>query len=107
MTQTTIRTAEHYNILDRLQNLEKDLLAIEDTAEVDFDVRDFDELSQVILLVKYNIPISDEHYYSRRKKNLVSILLTCFKHGLLRTDDRIEDYGEHWYIVRDSNSDWR
>ena len=57
----------------------------------------WDNIPSVIFLPKYSI--SGENYFQRRRKLLNSILKTAAGLGLNRTEDRIEDYGQHFYIV--------
>ena len=108
MREGTIKTAAQFGILDRMQEFEKDLLKIEGISEVDFDIDGFwDNIYQVILIPKYSIPVSVSDYYNRRRKQLNEILEVCKKHDLKSSGDTIEDYGEHWYIVRKCGQTWK
>jgi len=106
MTAEVKRQADRFGILSRLQQLESDLLQIEGVEEITFDVANYDEIPYVIILAKYNIPVSAEDYYARRKAQLVAIFEMCRKHDLFPSGDRLEDYGEHWYIVRKTGKTW-
>ena len=98
--------AERFGILDKLQALEADLLTIEGVSDIDFDIDNYDELYQVVLIPRYDAGPLDESYYVRRLQILGNIMGVCFKNDLHTTYDRIEDYGEHWYIVRDCGDTW-
>lgn len=100
------KAAERFGILDRLQQFEADLLTIRGVTEIDFDVDNYDEIPEVILLIRYDIPLSVEDYYTRRRKQVEEILYACLKYDLFPSGDRIEDYGEHWYIVRRVGKSW-
>lgn len=92
------KTAEHHGILPLVEKLQDDLMAIEGVEDVDFDLDGFwDNIPYVIFLPKYNI--TGEDYYKRRRVLLTKILYEAENNGLFRTGDRIEDYGEHFYIV--------
>lgn len=101
--------AKEYGISDRIEALEKALLSISGVEKVDFDLNGyFDDIHQVIIIPKYSVTPVDwksDSYYEKRKKLLNSILRTTRKAGLKRTEDRIEDMGEHWYIVL-SSREW-
>ena len=106
MKERDVKAADRFGILGRLQELESDLLCIRGITEVEFDVDNYDETQQVILLMRYEIPPSVEDYYSIRRKQVEEILYTCLKHDLFPSGDQIEDYGEHWYIVRKAGQAW-
>ena len=100
--------AERFGILDRLQALEDDLLKIEGVSDIDFDIDYYDEIPEVILIPRYNVPDDPDpgNWFRRRANQLRLIIETCAKHHLFNSGDRIEDYGEHWYIVREPDSTW-
>lgn len=106
MRERDRKAAEHYGILDRLQLLEADLLAVRGITEITFDVDNYDEIPQVIILARYYMPPSVEDYFTQRRKQVEGILYACLKHGLFASGDRIEDYGEHWYIVLRCGMSW-
>ena len=94
------KTAEHFGILARIELLRTDLMEIEGVVDVDFDLDGFwSDIHQVIFLTKYLLPLDD--YYTARNTMIRSILECAQCHGLSRTGDRIEDYGEHLYFVTD------
>ena len=108
MKERTIRIATRFGIYDRLKKLEQQL--IDDVfyvESVDFDVDGWlDDMHQVIILVKYNIPVTLPNYFEVRRQTLSEILTIAGSYGLNRSGDVIEDHGEHWYIVRDCDSTW-
>ena len=106
MRERDKEAAQHFGILDRLQKLEADLLAVKGITDVTFDVDNYDELHEVCILTRYDIPPSAEEYFTQRRSQLDEILQTCLKHDLFPSVDRIEDYGEHWYIVRRCGKSW-
>ena len=92
------RTAEKCGILPLVEKLQSDLMTIEGVEDVDFDLDGFlDNIPYVIFLPKYNLPT--DGFYARRKAMLCEILEIAAKNGLVRTEDSIEDYGQHLYIV--------
>mgnify|MGYP003318112385 FL=1 len=92
------RTAEKCGILPLVEKLQADLMTIEGVEDVDFDLDGFlDNIPYVIFLPKYNLPM--DGFYTRRKAMLREILEIAARNGLVRTEDSIEDYGEHLYIV--------
>lgn len=93
------KTAEIHGILPLIEKLQADLLALEGVEDVDFDLDGFwDNIPYVIFLPKYNIPSGDD-YFKRRRILLTKILYEAQNNGLYRTEDSIEDYGQHFYIV--------
>lgn len=92
------RTAEKHGILDLMETLQKRLLALDYIDDVEFDLDGFcDSIPYVIFLPRYNIPW--ESYYQHRRELLRNLLKIASDLGLKKTDDRIEDYGQHFYIV--------
>lgn len=111
MRERTKKLAEKCGIYDRLRSLEDDILAIDRVVDVDFSIDSFFnnwDIQQVILIVKYDIPATLEFnaYFDARQKNLQDIFDVCAKYDLHPSGDRIEDMGEHWYIVRSTKS-WK
>ena len=91
-------TAEKHSILDLVETLQTNLLALDGVDDVEFDLDGFcDNIPYVIFLPEYNIPYED--YFKHRRELLHKILNIASELGLNRTDDRIEDYGQHFYIV--------
>lgn len=92
--------AESFGIFERIKSIEADLLNIKFVEDVEFDLNGFyDNLDTVIILTKYDIPLSSETYFEDRKTLLISVIEKAKEHGLKRTIDRIEDYGAHFYFV--------
>lgn len=98
--------AAEFGILDKMQALETDLLKIEGVSDIDFDLDYYDEIHQVILIPRYNVPDGPGNWFKLRANQLARIVEVCENHGLLNSGDRIEDYGEHWYIVRNCSIGW-
>lgn len=91
----------------RLANLERELHKIDGVVEVEFDLDGFlDKIWHVILLVKYDIPVNQQDYFALKRANLAAILKVCKDYDLFQSGDVIEDYGEHWYIVRNCGVSW-
>lgn len=106
MNDNNYKTAQRFHILERLNKLETDLMEIIGVVSVEFDLDGFyDDLNQVIFLTKYDIPVSDKTYFVKRKALKDAIIETANRNGLVRTEDKVEDYGEHFYFVFDS-SNW-
>lgn len=94
------RTADLYGFTATVEKLQSDLLSIDGIEDVDFDLNCFlSDIPYVIFLPKYNIPVSWEDYFERRRELLASAVRVAAEHGMTRTGDRIEDYGRHFYIV--------
>ena len=106
MRERTIKAAQHHGILERLQQLEAALMKLTYVKDVDFDVDNYDEIPQVILVPHYDVPVSEPRYYSLRQNTLCNILVTCSQFDLWPSGDAIEDMGEHWYIVRRIGDTW-
>lgn len=113
MNSRTRETAERFGILDRMERLEKELLKIPGIAYedrnsgIDFDLDGwYSDIHQVILIPKYDIPVTDPEYYAKRTRMLTRVFLVCQVNGLVPSGDTVEDYGEHYYIVRSCKKDW-
>ena len=86
MNDETTRIAERYGITEKCASLERDLLGIDGVTGVEFDLNGFlDDIHQVI----------------------VDVVNTACLHGLEESGDRIEDYGEHLYLVFNCGPSWR
>lgn len=108
MRERTIHTAAHLGLLEKLQMLESSILQIPGIPEVDFDIDGFlDHIPEVIIVPRYSIPVADPEYYKNRRALLVSILQAAAAHDLTRTEDLIEDMGEHFYIVTRGGDTWK
>lgn len=95
-------------ILGRMQALESALLCIEGISDIDFDIDIYGdyEVSHVILVPRYTLDVERPDYYDARKAQLHAILNVCEMHDLHSSGDRIEDQGNHWYIVRTCGQSW-
>lgn len=101
-------TAIKFNIIDKCKKLEKELLQIEGITEVDFDLDGFyDNMYQVIFVAKYDIPANLDNYFEVRKQLVKEVIQVATNNGLTRTEDRIEDYGEHFYFVFKHDNTWK
>lgn len=99
------RTADAFGITYCVEELKRDLMAVDGVVDVEFDLDGYwSDIQQIIFLPKYSIPVQVEDYYQRRRTMIARILEVCARHGLTRSGDRIEDYGEHLYIV--TNCGW-
>ena len=99
------KTADYFGITDKVENFKSDLLKIPGVVDVEFDLDEFyDNLHQLIFLPKYDIDVAATDYFNRLRQLLHSVLEVAKNHGLSRTGDDIENYGEHFYIV--CRCDW-
>ena len=108
MKTRTIEQAQRHGLLERLQNFESDLLGIDGVSSIDFDLSGFeDHIYQVIILAGYDIPVTLPNYYDVRHRMLCMIIMTALDYGLQQSGDGIEDYGAHFYIVRNCDETWK
>ncbi len=97
-----------FGVSDKLEKLEEDLLKIPHITKVDFDLDGFlDDIKQVIFVLKYDIPADTENYFGERNALINSALDVAAYNGLSRTDDAIEDHGEHFYFVTKCDDTWK
>lgn len=102
MNDETTRIAERYGITEKCASLERDLLDIDGVTSVEFDLNGFlDDIHQVIVLVGY-----DFHIVTRKLRLAVDVVNTACLHGLEESGDRIEDHGEHLYLVFNCGPSW-
>lgn len=102
MNDQTTRLAERYGIAEKCASLERDLLGINGATSVEFDLNGLlDGIRQVIVLVGY-----DFHIVTRKLRFAVDVVNTAYLHGLEESGDRIEDYGEHLYLVFNCGPSW-
>lgn len=107
MKDRTIKTAERFDILAKVEKLEAELLKVDGVIEVDFDIDGFyDDIRHVIFLTKYDIPVTLENYFEARKNLIRNVLEVAKNNGLKRTEDSIEDYGEWFYFVTSCGDRW-
>lgn len=91
--------ATEFGIIERIKKFESDILSIDGVVSVDFDLTGlFSNIPYVIFLPEYDIPHSDSFYENHRRIRQQCVDVAS-KHGLSRTDDTLEDYGRHFYIV--------
>lgn len=108
MKERTIKTAERFGISEKLQAFESELRTIQGVSDVEFDIDGFyDNIRYVIFLVKYDIPAAIEDYYQRRRELVANCLRIASDNDLSRTEDRIEDYGQHFYFVTRCGETWK
>lgn len=101
-------TSARFGITEQCAALERDLLTIPGVAAVDFDLDGFyDNMEQVILLVKFDVPVTSRSYFRDLFYLRQGIVTTAVAHGLTRTPDAVENYGEHFYFVFHHNATWR
>ena len=112
MKDRDIKTAQKYGIYDKCKMLESELLEIEGVVYdqsadgISFDLDGFhSNIQQVIIIPQYKINADLEDYYAKRGEMLRRIIAVCEKFGLKSSGDEIEDFGEHYYIVR--NCEWQ
>lgn len=105
--------ARDFGFLERVEALEKSLLAIPgvlpDTSEpgICFDLTSWQSgIRYVIIIPGYGISVDQGDYYDERKRIIQAILATANQFGLARTEDRLEDYGAHFYIVFRCDDTW-
>ncbi len=98
------RTADCFGITELVEKIKAALLAIQGVTSVEFDLDGFwDNMDQVIILTGFEIPF--DNYFPVRRQMVDSIISTA-AHGLARTEDLIEDYGEHLYFVFPCDKRW-
>lgn len=101
-------TAKAFNIADKIEKLEKELLQIPDVINVEWDLTGFySGIYQVIFLLKYNITAEREDYWEARKNLITNAIKVINDNELYKTEDRIEDYGQHFYFVAGCKASWR
>lgn len=102
------QTAERYGIRTRLESLEADLLKTPGLVSVEFDLDSLiDNIPYIIILAGYDIDVSRPDYFQARGAVRRAIIETCAVHDLYPTGDPIEDYGEHFYFVRQQGASWK
>lgn len=100
-------TAARFGISEQCAALQRDLLTLPGAVKVEFDLDGFyDHMEQVILLVKFDIPVVNENYYRDLRTLRQGVIDTAARHGLTRTPDTIQNYGEHLYFVFHHDSTW-
>jgi len=99
MNSRTAATAARFGITEQCAALERDLLDIPCAVEVEFDLDGFyDHLQQVIA--------ANRDYFRDLRALRQGVIDTAAHHGLTRTPDTIQNYGEHLYFVFHHDSTW-
>lgn len=107
MDTRTTATAARFGISEQCAALERDLLTLPGAVGVEFDLDGFyDNLRQVIFLVKFDIPAANKNYFRDLRALRQGVIATAARHGLTRTQDAIENYGEHLYFVFHHDKTW-
>ena len=102
------QTAERYGIRARLELLESDLLKIPGLVSLEFGLDSLiDNIPYIIILAGYDIDVSRPDYFQARGAVRRAIIETCAAHDLYPTGDAIEDYGQHFYLVRRQGDTWK
>ena len=108
MKERELRTAKKFSILDKCKSLERELLQINRVETIEFDLNGFySDIYQVIILARYDIPITLENYFEARKEVVNNIVNVAGTYGLTRTEDSIEDYGTTFYFVFRCSKEWK
>lgn len=108
MKEREVRTAKKFGILDKCQELEKELSQIDKVKKIEFDLDGFySNIYQVIILATYDIPITLENYSKVRKEVINNVVKVAGNYGLTRTEDSIEDYGASFYFVFRCSKEWK
>ena len=96
-----------------LSDFKADLLTIPGCDRVDIDTDAMEELGEIYVLphyggLKFDESIKDSFervgkYSNEQREMLKQVLQIAKEYGLTRTQDRIEDYGDCYYIVFNTN----
>lgn len=107
MKERELETAKKFAIVGNVEKLQKELLQIDGVVDIDFDLDGFyDNMHQVIVLVKYDIPATLEKYFEVRRELKNNVIKVAKENGLSKTEDRIEDYGTWFYFVFKHDKTW-
>lgn len=114
MRERDVNAAKMFDVLEKCQAFERDLLRIKDVVPdefeegIPFDLNGFySNIFQVIVLPKYDIRANREDYWGARAQLKDSVIALAEKYDLHRTGDRIEDHGEHFYFVFNCGASWQ
>ena len=106
--ERTKRIIERCHLTEKIEKLTGDLLKIPGAVQIEYDLDGFlDAIPQVICLVKYDIPVTAENYFDLRSNLRREVISVAREHGLRKSEDTIEDYGEHFYFVFYHDESWR
>lgn len=99
--------------MSKVESFENELLGIGGiVAEglgsgIDFDLSSWSSgIRYVIIVPKYRISDEQNEYFEARNALVQKILEIASRFGLSRAEDRIEDYGAHFYIVFRCDDTW-
>ena len=108
------KAAEQFGILERCKAFEEELLKIKDIVPdksddgIPFDLDGFlSDMYYVIIVPRYDIRADRDDYWEARKQLRKSVVALAEKYDLHRTEDCIEDHGEHFYFVFRCGKSWR
>lgn len=96
------KIADKYGWADKIGRFQENLLKVQYIEDVVFDLSDLCEpriIKYITFITKYDIPLSVDNYYKLRLNMTNEILQAINKSGFKKTQDKIEDYGEHLYFV--------
>lgn len=109
MREKELQIANEFGVTEKLQKLENEILAIDRVIGIDFDLTDFyNDIPYIIFLTKYDIlgSLPVDSYWEARRKLKLDVMKVARDNGLTKTDDRVEDYGEHFYWVFQYDKSW-
>lgn len=114
MRERDIKISKQFGVFERCSAFESGLLKIKDVVPdesdsgIPFDLTGFlSGICQVIIVPKYDIRANRDDYWEARRQLLVSVIALAGEYDLHRTEDCIEDYGEHFYFVFRCGKTWR
>lgn len=94
--------AVKFNILDKCQSLESQLLGLPYVTDVELDLSGiYDGLDEIYVLIGY-----DSTRYTL-KYIMVGLYYVLLRNYLYPTGDIVEDYGKHLYFVRKIDDTWK
>ena len=100
LRERDMETARLYGFADYVAKFQTSICQIKGIEDVDFDLSGFlSDIPEVILVPKYHIPADAPDYFEQRRAMLTEIIRIAGEFGMTRTEDRIEDMGQHFYIV--------
>ena len=84
------------------------MLQIPNVVAVEWDLTGFySEIYQVIFLLKYDIAADRADYWEARKNLIGNALKVISNNDLYKTEDRVEDHGQHFYFVAGCKASWK
>ena len=98
MTNEERKAMDKFGVLDKMERLERTLLAVPGVKSLEYDLNGFyDDLNEVIFLAEFDPQISIRSKYAL-KTEIAKAAKAC---GLERTGDAVEDFGSYLYFVTD------